>query len=152
MRNAAALVCLAALLSTPGCSRHDPARDARLLDSVKAGSTAEVHKLLDGGANVESRNESGRTPLMLAALKSNAEMVKLLLEHGADVNAVDSSGMTALMWAAFGGSAESVRLLIDKGAKIDTKDQSGKTALDWASTGKPEIRGLLRSVPPSPAR
>lgn len=58
---------------------------------------AEVKSLTEQGANVNSKDEDGMTPLMLC--RNSAEVTKVLIEHGADVNAKDNAGATALMHA-----------------------------------------------------
>lgn len=52
--------------------------------------------LLDHGADIESRDEQGRTLLMLAAQNKDKEIVELLLSHKADVSAKNRGGLTAL--------------------------------------------------------
>ncbi len=50
---------------------------------------------------VNSRNESGLTPLMQAIAVRNHPAIDLLLANGADVNAVDGDGWGAKAWAIF---------------------------------------------------
>ncbi|MBE6417818.1 MAG: hypothetical protein E7033_05060 [Akkermansiaceae bacterium] len=57
---------------------------------------ATMQQLLQSGANVNTRDAEGFTPLMIAANWGNTEMVKLLLEAGADVLATTNSGTNAL--------------------------------------------------------
>ena len=46
--------------------------------------------LLQAGADVNARDEGGRTPLQYAAvLNSNPDVINLLIASGADVNARD---------------------------------------------------------------
>lgn len=51
-----------------------------------------VQLLLGAGANVNSRDQSGRTPLVNAALANKADVVNLLLKHGAQANVKDAKG------------------------------------------------------------
>jgi ankyrin repeat protein len=44
---------------------------------------ATVELLLDAGADVNSTNNRGQTPLMLAKMNENNDLVKILLDHGA---------------------------------------------------------------------
>ena len=48
------------------------------------GHEAVVKLLLEQGAEVESKDEDGRTPLWRAARNGHEAVVKLLLEKGAD--------------------------------------------------------------------
>ncbi len=130
------------LAAVTGCHCANPAETSRaLIDAAKNADRVEVAKLLDSGADIESRNESGRTVLMLTALRGNSQIVATLLDHGADVRASDPDGMTPLMWAAFGGSGPTVKVLLSRGAEINTKNKKGETALTWA-----RARGSNRAV------
>ena len=55
---------------------------------------AEV--LVSAGANVNSTDTLGQTPLHLAALTGHSEASRFLLAKGADVNAADTKGRTPL--------------------------------------------------------
>jgi hypothetical protein len=67
----------------------------QLLSAAGAGHTREVETLLSQGADVETRDKNGRTPLMLAAQHGRPEVVRLLLSKGAQSDARDKSGLTA---------------------------------------------------------
>jgi len=69
------------------------------------GARLEVVKLLveQGGANVESKDWSQRTPLSLAAANGRLEVAEFLVEEaGADVESKDKWGETALDMARRG--------------------------------------------------
>lgn len=60
-----------------------------------------VKLLLDKGADLEARDNKGRTVLMLMGMcDKGAEMTQFLLERGADINAKSDCGSTAPMYAA----------------------------------------------------
>ncbi|MBA2960807.1 MULTISPECIES: ankyrin repeat domain-containing protein [Ramlibacter] len=112
--------------------------------------------------NVEARNAQDESPLMMAALKGQTEMVRQLIARGADVNkpgwaplhyaatsgqleimdlllenhafidAESPNGTTPLMMAAMYGSTAGVKLLLDAGADTAMKNQLGMTASDFA--------------------
>ncbi len=88
-----------------------------------------VKRLLEAGANVNSRYQNGKTALMSASFSGHLKIAGVLLDAGADVNASDTYGHTPLSNAAFQGQSEIVRLLIKHGARIDDKDNEGKDAL-----------------------
>ncbi|MBI5005890.1 MAG: ankyrin repeat domain-containing protein [Nitrosomonadales bacterium] len=92
--------------------------------AVKIGDTAAVQRMLVAGADVNARDESGATLLMLAAHAGDLDMVGMLLGRGADVNATDNAGWGALMKACYNpelkrGFAEVVQALIAAGANIE---------------------------------
>jgi ankyrin repeat protein len=63
------------------------------------------------GANVDSRDSFGITPLMDAAYLNRLQCVEVLLELGADITPRNNGDMTALERARMYGHAEIVALL-----------------------------------------
>ena len=82
-----------------------------LLKIAKKGQDALVRTLLTAGADINARDENGRTALMLAALGSHLATVTSLLDAGADVEAKDDDGKTAQDLASARGQNEIVQLL-----------------------------------------
>ena len=104
-------------------------------------------KLIESGADVESLDKSGRTPLTNAAIEDNIPFARLLLERGAKINAQDQLGWTPLHFSASGYQKEMTEFLLTNGAKIDVQDSYGTTPLFRAvfeSRGRGEIIELLR--------
>ena len=58
-----------------------------------------ARSLLERGADVDHRNESGSTPLMLAAYNGKIEVARMLLDAGADPTVKNQHGYTALDYA-----------------------------------------------------
>uniref|UniRef100_A0A6I8NPS5 Uncharacterized protein n=1 Tax=Ornithorhynchus anatinus TaxID=9258 RepID=A0A6I8NPS5_ORNAN len=76
--------------------------------------------LLDHHINVNVRDESGKTPLILAVEQKHLSLVQKLLEqNGTDVNDTDKEGKTALLVAVEKQFKDIVCLLCEKGAKTD---------------------------------
>lgn len=73
--------------------------------------------LLGYGANINARDDKGRTALMLAATHFNTRFVEFLLMFGAYINAEDYNGWTALSWAAKSHYRPIANLLRSYGAK-----------------------------------
>ncbi len=107
--------------------------------------SAKVTLLLSRGAEVNTKQIEGRTPLFLAAsMGGNQQTVKLLLEHGADPTLPTANGQTPLMAAAARGNLELVRLLVDRKVDVNAKNGAGDTALMFAaSSGSARIVALL---------
>lgn len=98
------------------------AAEGSLFAAISAGDSAAVKHELTNGANVDSRARDQATPLIVAALGSQFEIVELLLGSGADVMARNSGGFTALHAAAYSGSVPIAELLLEKGAVLDDAD------------------------------
>lgn len=60
---------------------------------------------------INSRNDSGMTPLMLACERRQAKCIKILLNAGADTNILTPNGETALMLATKRGYKDCTKLL-----------------------------------------
>jgi uncharacterized protein len=105
-----------------------------------------VDELLRAGAKATAANREGATPLYLAAVAGNPDIMARLLKQGADVNgAILRHGETPLMFAARTGRPDAVKLLLEAGATVDTKDTMRQTtALMWAAEqGHAEVVKLL---------
>lgn len=111
-----------------------------LLDAawLAVATPAEVHALLERGADVAAQTPDGLTPLHVAAAgNSRLAVVELLLERGADVAARDMIGGTPLHWAARRGRPAAVGLLLERGADVAAQTTGGGTPLHWAAAQNP---------------
>ena len=118
------------------------------------GYTNDVKSLIDNGADVNARNNSGQTALMGASWMDHTEIVELLLENGADVNAKSNDGQTALMIVSdcdeefmdyfvglqgdqqvqmMNNKENIIHLLQRYGADFNLKDNNNNTAFDLAN-------------------
>ncbi len=89
--------------------------------------------LLDSGADINLADDTGMTPLLIAAIQDRTDLIKLLISAGADINAERSNTdkTTPLEWAARNNSEETIRILLDAGAEINHVSENG-TPLDAA--------------------
>ena len=129
-----------------------------LISAAKSGDPKAIEAALAGGADVNSRDASGITPLMHAARgdrpkiadptpTDHPEVVELLISRGADVNAKTDTGFVALFWAARYGHEKVAKVLITNGADVNAKDKDGITALKWATPNKQtSVIALLRAA------
>jgi ankyrin repeat protein len=114
--------------------------------AVQADDLELTEMLLTAGAKASAANQSGATPMLLAATNGNAAILGRLIQAGADPNApISETGDTALMIAARTGKVDAVKMLLDHGAKVNAKETwGGTTALMWAvAEMHPEVTKLL---------
>ena len=120
----------------------DPQRQHGLILAIREPSPKAANALLDAPKiALNNLNAQGESPLMLAALKGQLELVAKLVKKGADVN---KTGWTPLHYAASYGHAEVIKLLIENHAYIDAESPNGSTPLMMASMyGNPQSVKLL---------
>jgi uncharacterized protein len=120
---------------TPGRPSRVVADPALTLEAaIRAGDAAAVARLLNAGADPNSRDVLGGTPLLTASWLGNASVVSLLLSHGADANAIHrEAGASALEYAVLKGRADIVQSLLAAGADVEKKYRGGQTVLHLAA-------------------
>lgn len=113
-----------------------------LLIALREPSPRVIDALLASPkTNVEARNAKDESPLMLAALKGQDDLVAKLLKRDADVN---KPGWTPLHYAATGGQVNVIKVLLENHAFIDAQSPNGSTPLMMAAMyGSPDAIKLL---------
>jgi hypothetical protein len=101
--------------AAPIAGRMAPA--AALRQAAEAGDVARVESLLAEEPDIDARDASGRTALMLAIVHGRRSAVAALLAGGADPNAPDAQGTTPLQAAQAGNQPDIVAALRRAGAR-----------------------------------
>ena len=102
---------------------EDPAVAMFLVDRRSGGVTA--------------RDETGTTPLHLAALNKNPQLAALLLDQGAAVNAQQENGWAPLHLAVGrNGNVAVAKLLLEHGASLDVSATYVASPMHYAATEK----------------
>ena len=120
----------------------------QLLDVAKKGDKKALYTLIENGADLNIKDNEGRTALIWASIKENFEIVKLLVENGADLDIKDNEGKTALIWASIKENFKIVKFLVENGADLDIQDNSGRTffriAIQISSPNKNNYIDLIK--------
>jgi ankyrin repeat protein len=103
--------------------------------------TVEIAKtLINAGAEIDAKSDSGKTPLFKAieniSKGREKELIKFLISSGANVNSKEKGwyNNTPLHLAAEAGNLDILITLIEGGAIIDMQNDSGYTAAHFAGT------------------
>lgn len=83
------------------------------------------------GAEVDSTDSYGWTPLLFAAKNGSAGIIRMFLELNAKIDHEDQTGNTALLIASAKGHVDAVKLLLDRQASLKPADD-GLNCLDVA--------------------
>ncbi len=115
-----------------------------LMVEADSGNIEKVKTLLYLGADPNTSDENGVTPLMFAVQSGNLDLVELLIDNGANVNAYPTNGNTALHAAVIAANDSVAELLIKKGADVNVKNVKGLTPLHFAVWyGLPYLTDIL---------
>ncbi|HEY7800552.1 MAG TPA: M56 family metallopeptidase [Hyphomonadaceae bacterium] len=95
------------------------ARDSRLLEAIRWGDVRRLESAIAAGADVNARDRSGTTAVVILARADDVQSLRLLLEHGADPNLVSPGEGNALAAAARRGQLRSVMALVEHGARVN---------------------------------
>jgi uncharacterized protein len=109
------------------------------------GDIAGLEAALAGGADVNSRDASGRTPFHVAAYLKKTEVMKALAAKGADVNAFEGQAYDAVTIAAVADDVETLKVALALGNKATniTSPYDGTALIAAAHLGHDEVVRLL---------
>ena len=83
-----------------GIEAETPDQELLALCKTPEATPEAIETLLEAGADIKARSESGGTPLMWAAENdSNPAIIETLLEAGANVKAKDKGGTAVIDYA-----------------------------------------------------
>eukprot|EP00928_Gymnodinium_smaydae_P054105 TRINITY_DN37937_c0_g1_i1.p2 TRINITY_DN37937_c0_g1~~TRINITY_DN37937_c0_g1_i1.p2 ORF type:complete len:340 (-),score=99.50 TRINITY_DN37937_c0_g1_i1:259-1278(-) len=102
-----------------------------LRQAVYSSDLVALEHLLKQRADLEMRDEnSGSTPLHIAATNCKTDMISWLLKRRADVAAKDGDGFSSLAWSCMKGHKESMTMLLDARAEVtEIVQANGRTPL-----------------------
>lgn len=120
---------LFALFTSLAAHAETNTMDYRLHDAARHDDVRTLQQLLAQGAQLESRDEQGRTALLVATHGNQVAAAKALIEAGADVNAKDNIDDSPYLYAGARGLNDILRLALSHGADLKSTNRYGGTAL-----------------------
>ena len=98
------------------------------------GDLDSIKKFLKSGKDVNSRDGFGATPLLIATVAGQEEMVEFLLQKKADPSISAKDGYSLMHGAAFSGKKSLIRKALSLGMKINERyGPDGITPVDVAN-------------------
>ena len=105
--------------------------------------------LIDAGADIETKDDLGRSPLHLACRSGELDVAKMLVKAGAGMCVTDNDGDTCLTLASYSGHTETLKMLVEAGADVSvTVNNIGFSCLTMAACfGRTETVRYLLGLP-----
>ena len=104
------------------------AADRQLSEAAADGDADAAALALRGGADLETRNDRGQTPLLIAAANDHAGVARLLVFLGADPDAADDRSDTPWLVTGVTGSVEMLEILLPAGPDLALRNRFGGLA------------------------
>ena len=98
----------------PALAQSDLTSSNQMIDAAAIGNADVVEYWLKRGAQVDTRDDDGRTILIYGAFVGSLDIVSLALESRAAIDRQDKGGFSALSWAADQGHYEVVQRLLEE--------------------------------------
>ena len=105
----------------------------RLLAAAERGDATAAALAIRAGANLETRDERGRTPLLLSASQDRLGVARLLVYLGADPDALDDQHDTPWLVTGVTGSVDMLEVLLPAEPDLTIRNRFGGTSLIPAS-------------------
>lgn len=113
---------------------------------ISRGDLSTVVLFVNAGIDIDTPNEQGWTPLMVALFEGREDVALFLIKKGANVNFADRSGYRPIHWAAFKAYTTVIDEIVSRGGDTNAETDYGWTALlQAASLGHvATVESLLR--------
>lgn len=105
----------------------------RLLAAAQRGDATAAALAVRAGANLETRDPRGRTPLLLAVTEDRLAVARLLVHLGANPDALDDQHDTPWLVTGVTGSVDMLEVLLPAGPDLKIRNRFGGTSLIPAS-------------------
>lgn len=101
---------------------------------ISRGDMSTVVLFVNAGMDIDTPNEQGWTPLMVALFEGHEEVALFLIKKGANVNFSDRSGYQPVHWAAFKAYTTVIDEIVTRSGDVNAQTDYGWTALLQAAS------------------
>ena len=105
-----------------------------------------VARLEERPEDLDEEDNAGNTPLQIAALEGNVDIVKVLLQHGCKIDCMNTDKDTPLIDAVENGHFEVVKLLLKAGVnprQVNAKGEEPIDLVDLEGDNGKDIKAIL---------
>jgi ankyrin repeat protein len=117
-----------------------------LITAAALGRPEAAEILINGGADLNYKNNDGSTALHTAVAFGKTEVAEILIDAGTDLNLKNNDGSTALHTAAFFCNVEIVKALLEKGVDKNIKNKNLATAFEIVEPPFEDIKAVYDAV------
>ena len=102
-------------------------KDNIIATAARVSNIPVIEYLIENGCNINSVGNSMFSPLQIASMRGNVELVKLLIAKNADIEYNENTSLTPLMLSK---NINILKTLVEAGANINAVNRINKTVLD----------------------
>jgi len=113
-----------------------------LFDALESSNQKVIDFIIKAGANLDVKNEDGKTALILACQAKYIKIVCELLNNGANYNLKDNTGHNALSYAIENMDTAVADILVKAGATLDNAIID-KTLFDACKSSNPKVVDII---------
>lgn len=100
-----------------------------LHEAAQRDNDTSIKQLLSSGSELDARDPSGSTALLVATRANAINAARALIDAGANVNAKDHIHDSAYLYSGARGHLEILKMTLDHGADLKSTNRYGGTAL-----------------------
>jgi ankyrin repeat protein len=117
-----------------------------LITAAALGRTDAAEILIDGGADLNYKNDDGSTALITAIAFGKTEVAEILIDAGADLDTKNNEGSSALHTAAFFCNVEIVEALLENGIDKSIRNKNLATAMEIVERPFEEVKAVYDHI------
>lgn len=124
-----AIICAVLMLAGMQARSGESVQQYPLHAAARQNDVQALEQLLAKGTDIEARDASGSTALLVATRENQVNAARVLMDAGADVNAKDRINDSAYLYAGARGHLDILKMTLAHGADLQSTNRYGGTAL-----------------------